>query len=201
MLGTPSDNVLRHRLTQATSDPLTYGEVGATLGPELPRRYTHTRRSVSLGGEPSVFHRASGALRRWEMHLDAGFRVVTDGRPLAPETTVIVAKGLGLITAMAPCRVVYVIDESDRFGFGYGTLPGHPEAGEEAFIVNRAQDGDVSFIVVAFSRPQELLVRLGGPISRLAQRRATAAYLRAMRDIALRVESSFGRRARHDERP
>ena len=27
----------------------------------------------------------------------------------------------------APCRVVYVVDEPDRRGFAYGTLPGHPE--------------------------------------------------------------------------
>jgi uncharacterized protein (UPF0548 family) len=30
-----------------------------------------------------------------------------------------------------PCRVVYVLDEPERRGFAYGTLPGHPESGEE----------------------------------------------------------------------
>ena len=35
----------------------------------------------------------------------------------------------------APCRVVYVVDEPDRRGFAYGTLPGHAESGEERFVV------------------------------------------------------------------
>jgi phosphatidylserine/phosphatidylglycerophosphate/cardiolipin synthase-like enzyme len=44
------------------------------------------------------------------------------------------------------CRVVYVIDEPDgpiaRFGFAYGTLPGHAVAGEELFLAtwDRATD-------------------------------------------------------------
>ncbi|SIP67631.1 hypothetical protein BN9982_740001 [Mycobacterium tuberculosis] len=38
---------------------------------------------------------------------------------------------VGIAFLRAPCRVVYVIDEPDVRGFGYGTLPGHPVSGEE----------------------------------------------------------------------
>lgn len=48
--------------------------------------------------------------------------------------------GAGILTPNAPCQVVYVLDEPDRQGFAYGTLPGQPESGEEAFVIERADD-------------------------------------------------------------
>ena len=70
-----------------------------------------------------------------------------------------------------------------RFGFAYGTLPSHPEEGEEHFVVTRDGDGAVRFDVVAFSRPHDLLTKLGGPIPRRLQARATEHYLEGMRDF------------------
>jgi uncharacterized protein (UPF0548 family) len=40
---------------------------------------------------------------------------------------VVVTFHLGPVHVKAPCRLVYVTDEVNRFGFAYGTLPGHPE--------------------------------------------------------------------------
>ncbi len=98
---------------------------------------------------------------------------------------------LGLIVAMAAplpigyvlavCRVVVVIDEPDRFGFAYGTLPGHPEQGEESFIVTRRSDGAVTFDIVAVSRLRHVLARACPPVARRLQRAATGRYLEAMR--------------------
>ena len=79
-----------------------------------------------------------------------------------------------------PCRVVYVVDEPTRQGFAYGTLPGHPERGEEALVIDRNDDGSVSFSVTAFSRHATLLTRLGGPVGRLAQNFVTERYLGAL---------------------
>jgi uncharacterized protein (UPF0548 family) len=68
----------------------------------------------------------------------------------------------------APCEVVWLRDEPERYGFGYGTLPGHPEIGEEAFLVLR--DGDaVVFEVTAFSRPARWWIRAAGPAARAVQ--------------------------------
>ena len=57
------------------------------------------------------------------------------------------------------CRIVYVIEEEEasllkRYGFGFGTLPGHVERGEERFTVewHRAEDS-VLYEVFAFARP------------------------------------------------
>jgi uncharacterized protein (UPF0548 family) len=87
--------------------------------------------------------------------------------------------------AIVACRIVYVEDEPHRFAFAYGTLPTHPESGEERFEVVRNGD-DVSFVVTAFSRPRQLLARIGKPIARAMQRRATVQYLDAMSKLATR---------------
>jgi uncharacterized protein (UPF0548 family) len=83
-----------------------------------------------------------------------------------------------------PCRVIYTIEEADRRGFAYGTLPGHPEQGEDAFIVLMTDTGQVRIEVRAFSRPASLLARSGGPVTRMVQQYATDRYLNAIRDLA-----------------
>jgi uncharacterized protein (UPF0548 family) len=85
---------------------------------------------------------------------------------------------------VAPCGIVYVVDEPGRFSFGYGTLPGHPEQGEESFVIKAAAAGQVRFDVNAFSRPAEALTRIGSPVARVIQRRVTNGYLVALRHFA-----------------
>ena len=58
------------------------------------------------------------------------------------------------------------------------TLPGHPESGEEAFLVVRVGDG-CEFRITAFSRPATLLARASGPLGRAVQRLVTDRYLAA----------------------
>ena len=86
----------------------------------------------------------------------------------------------GPVHVDAPVRIVWTIDDEHEVGFGYGTLRGHPESGEEAFVVEHHDDDSVWFVLRAFSRPATLLSRLGAPIARLEQRRYTARYLRAL---------------------
>jgi uncharacterized protein (UPF0548 family) len=97
-------------------------------------------------------------------------------------TDVVVDVPLVGVHVIAACRVVWSVDDADRVGFGYGTLPVHPESGEEAFVVERTPSGDVVVDVCAFSRPRHPLVRLGGPIARRQQRKATRGYVNALRD-------------------
>lgn len=79
-----------------------------------------------------------------------------------------------------PARVVYVIDEPLRKGFAYGTLPGHPERGEEAFIVDYRDDDSVWLTIRAFSRPANWVFWVGYPIVRLMQEVYTGRYERAL---------------------
>lgn len=88
--------------------------------------------------------------------------------------------GVGPISLRIPCRVVYVVDDPDRRGFAYGTLPGHPESGEESFVLRRLESGSLEPTVSAFSRPASKLVKLGGPLARRTQDIITRRYLRAL---------------------
>jgi len=102
-------------------------------------------------------------------------------RPVQEGTTVLASLTLGLAIVVAPCRVVYVTDEATRFGFAYGTLPGHPERGEEAFHVVIEDDGTGTAEIIAFSRPGDLAARLAGPIAREIQKAVTRRYLAGIR--------------------
>ena len=178
-LRTPDDEQLRTHLGLLTHAQLTYPEAGATQNDELPPGYQHDRYAVELG--TGSFERSIAGLRAWQAHIGAGVNVYPRTAPLQPDTDVIVTARAGPLHALAPCRIVYVIDEPDRFGFAYGTLPGHPERGEEAFVIERDADGQTTFTIVAFSRPADILARLGSPIARRIQRNTTHAYLDALR--------------------
>lgn len=164
----------------AATTSLTYSDIGATLasGP-LPAGFRHDRYEIVLGGDGGAFTRGAEGLREWAAHRGAGF-VVEPSRPPAPGATVAVAAPLGPVTAVAVCRIVAVVDEPDRYGFAYGTLPGHPERGEEAFVVERDGHGSALFRIIAFSTPAEFLARLGGPMTRAIQQRASRRYLKAL---------------------
>ena len=79
-----------------------------------------------------------------------------------------------------PARVVYVIDQPDRKGFGYGTLPGHPERGEESFVVERRADESVWLTIRAFSRPSNRWFWAAYPLLRMMQAIFTERYKRAL---------------------
>ncbi|AEV85765.1 hypothetical protein ACWT_4743 [Actinoplanes sp. SE50] len=165
---------------------LTYREVGATRAESMPEGYGHVTRDVRLGDGPEVFRRAGAALLGWRMHEEAGLTVVhADGRAAAG-VNVVLRVGGSLIGLAIPCRVVYAVDEPDRCGFAYGTLPGHPETGEEAFMLAVTGTGEVRFRVRAFSRPASLMARVGGPVTRLVQQYATDRYVTALRRLAHR---------------
>lgn len=158
-----------------SASEVTYSPTGGTLTGELPSGYHHDRYERALGQVPGTFQRACEGLRGWQAHLGAGLVIQPRNAP-SVGSTVVAAILLGPITAIAPCRIVAVVDEPHRFGFAYGSLPGHPESGEEAFIVNDSDQG-VVFRIVAFSRPAATLARLGAPISRRIQSATTRRYL------------------------
>jgi uncharacterized protein (UPF0548 family) len=104
-----------------------------------------------------------------------------DGTPLLkPGDSARLRIPFGPVAVSAPVRVIYVVDEPDCRGFAYGTLPGHPERGEEAFLVEQEEDGSVWLTVKAFSRPAHLGWWLVSPVLRVVQARTTARYLRSL---------------------
>lgn len=157
----------------------TYEQLGATLSGTLPPGYVHDDLSVVLGHGDDTFKAGRAALATWAAHRGSGI-VVSEGAEVEEGRTVALAARLPVGVALAVCRIVRVVDEPDRFGFAYGTLPLHPEEGEEAFLVERDADGQVRFRVVAFSKPRFWAARLARPAARVLQLRALRSYLRAM---------------------
>jgi len=95
----------------------------------------------------------------------------------------VLAHHLG-IWSLNACRIVSVIEEEDerRFGFIYGTLPDHAERGQEQFTVSwQRSDDSVWYDILAYSRPNQLLSRIGYPITRLLQKRFARDSMRAMK--------------------
>ena len=163
------------RLNDLSGMPLTYTEVGATAG-VMPAGYRHLRKSSVIGGSRERFEEAAAQGMRWGMLRGAGLRVTATTEVAEVGSEVLVHLG----PVVAPCRVVYVVDEPDRSGFAYGTLPGHPESGEELFLVRYGPKGDVIAEVSAFSRHATWWSRLGAPLTLLVQRLVTNRYLRAL---------------------
>ncbi|MFK8905967.1 DUF1990 family protein [Streptomyces sp. YS-3] len=132
----------------------TYPEVGATAGDgPLPAGYRHLRYRTRLGSGRQVFTAAGEGVLTWRMHRAVGVDVTVTSDRAAPGIAVRVLLGRGKLGLAAPCEVVWATEEPSLVGFAYGTLPGHPECGEEAFLVELDQNGQVWFTVTAFSRP------------------------------------------------
>jgi uncharacterized protein (UPF0548 family) len=159
----------------------TYSDIGGTLAGKRPDGFHHDHFEIVLGHGPAMFQRAVSGLKSWEAHRLPGMRVFPDHLEIRTGATVVVTVGTPIVALAAPCRIVGVIDGQTRWGFAYGTLPGHPEQGEESFAVSIAPDEAVRFEIAAFSRPGDPLVRLSGPIGRGVQRGGTGAYLRALK--------------------
>jgi uncharacterized protein (UPF0548 family) len=104
-----------------------------------------------------------------------------DGEPfLQPGDTATLVIPWGPLRVKAPARVVYLVNEPHRKGFAYGTLRGHPEDGEEAFIVERREDDSVWLTIRAFSRPANRWWWMVYPILRIAQEVFTRRYERSL---------------------
>jgi len=144
---------LADMLERARHDEVTYEEAGGlTLSEHLPTGYRHDHLVVPVGHGEADWRRAQEAIRRWRAHHGAGLTVTPETAPIEEGGPVVVSRNLGPVLLVAPCRIVYTSATTTRFGFDYGTLPGHPEQGEEAFHVT-FEGGRVVAEIVASSRP------------------------------------------------
>ncbi|RMI35590.1 DUF1990 family protein [Nocardia stercoris] len=163
--------------------PFTYVEVGATREPDgpVPAGYHRFELRRRLGSGRALFETAAEQILAYRMQRAAGIFARASTPVASPGTRLTVRLGVGPIGIEAPCQVVYVLDEPDRRGFAYGTLPGHPEIGEELFAVEYdPADDSVHGVIAAFSRPGTWYARLGGPVTRMLQHAIGRRYLDAI---------------------
>jgi uncharacterized protein (UPF0548 family) len=174
------------------STPLTYRDVGATSG-ALPQGYHHQRISAPIGYGQAAFEAAVRLLMGWGMHEQAGLDPQVSDLVVQEGSVAVLRLGLGPVHLTVPVRVLRVVDEPSQRGFAYGTLPGHPERGEESFVVQLADDGTVLFHLRAFSRPGRWFTRLGAPVARAGQAMVSERYLTAVRRAALSAPAAEAR--------
>lgn len=121
------DATTAHRLRVA---PLTYAEVGASTRDVLPGGYHHLDRERAF--PVAEFERLAECVLAWGLQAGAGLDVRASSPRAVADAVVLMRLGPPVVGIDVPCRVVRVLDEPDRVGFAYGTLPGHPRAGRGA---------------------------------------------------------------------
>jgi uncharacterized protein (UPF0548 family) len=177
----PTEQRIRSILTQQEALDFSYAEVGASRS-ELPRNYTSDHNRICLGHGAATFARAVEAMQRWQMLEVPALRLCWPSTRIQSGNAIaLVVKHLG-IWSLNCCRIAYVVDESGRYGFAYGTLPEHSVCGEERFTVewDCLSSDSVWYELLSFSRPSSLLVRAAYPVARLLQRRFVRESLAAM---------------------
>lgn len=174
----PPEVAARLRAVPATAPPTLLRD-GLRPGAPVPHGYRRIARTVRLPG--ADLSTLGEQLFSWQVQRRAGLAVAASESPLRRGSVVEMRLGPRPVGLRVPCRVVDVIADPDRQGFTYVTLPGHPEAGVESFLLERGPDGCVRFTIIAVSRPGTLLTRLGSPASRAVQRLMTLRYLAALR--------------------
>ena len=180
----PLEEDIRRFISQQQYSVFSYSEGGASAT-EVPGRYNVDRNRILLGRGEGTWRRATEAIRQWQMFNMPWVRLCWPTTPIAVGTTVAVLLQHYGFYSLNAVRIVYVVDDEDgpvrRYGFAYGTLEEHAECGEERFTVEWDRcDGNVWYMILAFSRPQKTLARLGYPMSRMLQRRFAKASKAAM---------------------
>jgi uncharacterized protein (UPF0548 family) len=183
LLRMPRDSEIWDFLGKQRNLPFSYTTAGMTRAP-APGGFNVDHNRVRLGEGADTFARAKQALQEWGM-FDLGWvKLFWPDSPIEVGTVVaVVVRHLGFWSLNA-CRIVYVINEDGpvrKYGFAYGTLPGHMESGEELFSIQWRRDDDSVFCdILAFSKPRHILARIGYPLSRMMQKRFAKDSLQAV---------------------
>lgn len=185
-LSRPSETLLAGLRDAAGSHALTYPGEGGSLDGVHPDAFHWHESEVTVNAE---WDTARAAIRQWAGHRGVGGLLAPRVPPLAKGSTMAFGVPVFGIWATGTCRIVRSFDDGRTFGFAYGTLPHHPEQGEEMFAVRNNDDGTVTFRIAAFSRPGDVVTRSIGPIGRVVQRAMTRRYLLGFADYTARSDA------------
>jgi uncharacterized protein (UPF0548 family) len=182
----PSQAVVDRFLRDSHELPLSYDPVGILRQDSFLHGLDEA--VVAIGRGRGDFARARAALVAWKQFDIGWVETFPRDAPLAVGTVVaVLIRHLGF-WSLNGCRVVYCVDGSNheaRFGFAYGTLTNHAEAGEELFEVFIDPDTDaVMYHIRATSWPRAALAYVGQPIVRALQARFRRDSARAMKRAA-----------------
>jgi uncharacterized protein (UPF0548 family) len=189
----PSRNTIDRFLLDSEHLPLSYSPIGIVRAEAM--RHNLDELTVAIGRGELDFERARAALIAWKQFDIGWVETFPRDAPVAIGTVVaVLIRHLGF-WSLNGCRVLYSVGMDDvdvaRFGFAYGTLTNHAEAGEELFeVFIDPQTDEVIYRIRATSWPRAALARIGQPIVRVLQarfrRHSAAAMTRATRSNGVR---------------
>lgn len=164
----PSFPAIARFLKTSQDLPLSYSPIGILE--------TTTRRldeqTVTIGRGRTDFERAKRELRSWTQFALGWVELFPRHASIEPGTVVAVLIRHVGFWSLNGCRVLYHVENDTRFGFAYGALTNHAEAGEELFLVEIDPVTEaVTYRIRAVSWPRALLAHLGQPIVRHLQER------------------------------
>lgn len=174
-----------HHVGQRSLNYSVVGDTAPAAEPWLPpdgwRAYDHT---VRLGSGTDLWDAASSTVLSWGTKTRSGFTVdppLETGRTAHQGERYWLVARIGPIRVREPVEIVATLATHDWAALAYGTLEGHPVSGEEAFIVHRDDDGNVSLTLRSLTRAGWGAWRALFPLILIAQRVYRRRYLRAFR--------------------
>jgi uncharacterized protein (UPF0548 family) len=148
--------------------PYTYTPIGGTKSKKIDS-YDNDFAKIKLGEGDVFFEKAKKLICDWKMFPLGWTKILGENKSIQEGTSIVMMARFMGVWFRNSCKIVYVIDEKNRFGFAYGTLPGHIESGEELFLVEINEQKEVFYSIKAFSRPRHFLAKIGYPIIRILQ--------------------------------
>ena len=183
----PSKGTIDGFLAKVSGSDLSYSDVGAT-DRMPPAGYVLDHNRIELGNGERCWEAAKKAICEWKMFNFDWVDIHPNRTPIETgQNVAVLIRHFGFYSLNA-ARIVYSIDEADRFGFAYGTLEDHGESGEERFMVERDKEGKIWYDLKAFSKPNHAFARLGYPLVRMLQKRFANDSKQAM----FRAANSIG---------
>lgn len=169
----PTQLEVQSYLSECEKLPLSYSENCMTKETDKSfKGYKFDCHRIKLGKGQRVYKAAIKALQAWQQFNLGWVEIANNGAPIKPGTTAIIVVSMKLFWVMCACKIVYLLEDQHKFGFAYGTLEGHPESGEELFLVEfNPEDESVWYEIRAFSKPGLILVSLVYPFTRGMQKK------------------------------
>lgn len=171
----PTDSEILSMLRAVADMPFSYDAVGC-LTRATPTGFKRDVAVFALGTGEAAWEAAKTAIRKWVIFPSDLVSTVRLSDEVVSGTVLAVVCHTAGVWVVCPTRIISVTDGyadgAHRFGFTYGTLPGHVESGEERFQVEWDETtGSVTYHIEAVSRPNHPLCWLSYPYARLMQRR------------------------------
>lgn len=189
----PSPVELLRLAADRAAQPLS-APAGLIAGVDADRRpggWFADESTCDLGRGDDVWAAARVAVNEWAFYDQGWLDLYRPSRIAVGELAAMIVRiGPGWSTNW--CRITEVIETPTQHGFVYATLHDHAETGEERFLVERDDDGRVTWRLTAVSRPGRWYTFAGQPIVRLLQARFRRGAATAMKTAIAVGQSAVG---------